>query len=69
MPAARDGRHDDARAILERVIDLSNDVGLLSEEYHVPSRPLIGNIPQALTHRRVFHTALGFSGSILPRGA
>jgi GH15 family glucan-1,4-alpha-glucosidase len=51
------------------VIDLSNDVGLLSEEYHVPSRPLIGNIPQALTHRRVFHTALGFSGSILPRGA
>ncbi len=44
------GRDDDAAALLERVIGLSNDVGLLSEEYDVRSRSLIGNIPQALTH-------------------
>jgi hypothetical protein len=31
--------------MLERVIGLSNDVGLLSEDYHVPTRQLIGNIP------------------------
>jgi GH15 family glucan-1,4-alpha-glucosidase len=66
---AKQGRHEDARAMLERVIGLSNDVGLLSEEYHVPSRRLIGNIPQALTHLGVVNTALGLSGSILRRGA
>ena len=32
------GRDEEAAALLERVIGLSNDVGLLSEEYHVPSR-------------------------------
>jgi hypothetical protein len=30
------------------VVGVANDVGLLSEEYHVPSRALIGNMPQAL---------------------
>jgi GH15 family glucan-1,4-alpha-glucosidase len=66
---AKQGRHEDARAMLERVIDLSNEVGLLSEEYHVPTRRLIGNIPQALTHLGVVNTALGLSGPILERGA
>lgn len=66
---AKQGRHDDARAMLERVIDLSNDVSLLSEEYHVPTRRLIGNIPQALTHLGVVNTALGLSGPTLRRGA
>ena len=66
---AKQGRCDDARAMLERVIGLSNDVGLLSEEYHVPTRRLIGNIPQALTHLGVVNTALGLSGPVLQRGA
>ena len=66
---AKQGRHDEARTILERVIGLSNEVGLLSEEYHVPTRRLIGNIPQALTHLGVINTALGLSGPILQRGA
>lgn len=62
------GRDDEAAAMLERVIGLSNDVGLLSEEYHVPSRRLIGNMPQALTHLAVVNTALFLSGSVLQRG-
>ncbi len=62
------GRDVEAAAMLERVIGLSNDVGLLSEEYHVPSRSLIGNIPQALTHLAVVNTALFLSGSVLQRG-
>ena len=66
---AKQGRHDEARTLLERVIGLSNEVGLLSEEYHVPTRRLIGNIPQALTHLGVINTALGLSGPILQRGA
>jgi GH15 family glucan-1,4-alpha-glucosidase len=62
------GRDDEAAAMLERIIGLSNDVGLLSEEYHVPSRSLVGNIPQALTHLAVVNTALFLSGSVLQRG-
>ncbi len=65
----KQGRDDEARAVLERVIGLSNDVGLLSEEYHVPTQRLIGNIPQALTHLGVVNTALSLSGPVLQRGA
>ena len=63
------GREDEAAAMLERVIGLSNDVGLLSEEYHVPTRQLIGNIPQSLTHLGVVNTALFLSGPVIERGA
>jgi GH15 family glucan-1,4-alpha-glucosidase len=65
----KQGRHDEARTMLERVIGVSNDVGLLSEEYHVPTRRLVGNIPQALTHLGVVNTALALSGPVLQRGA
>ena len=63
------GRDREARAMLERVIGLSNDVGLLSEEFHVPTQKLVGNIPQALTHLGVVNTALFLSGPVLQRGA
>ncbi len=62
------GRDDDARTVLERVISLSNDVGLLSEEYHVPTQRLIGNTPQALSHLGVVNTALFLSGPVIQRG-
>lgn len=62
------GRKDEARTLLNRVIGLANDVGLLSEEYHVPSRRLIGNVPQALTHLGVINSALFLSGPVLQRG-
>jgi GH15 family glucan-1,4-alpha-glucosidase len=61
------GRDEEAAVLLERVIGLSNDVGLLSEEYHVPSRSLAGNIPQALTHLGVVNTALFLSGPVVQR--
>ena len=61
------GRDDEAAALLERVIGLANDVGLLSEEYHVPSRSLIGNMPQALTHLALVNTALFLSGPVVQR--
>ena len=62
------GRKDEARALLERVLGISNDLGLLSEEYHVPSKRLLGNFPQALTHIGVVNTALGLCGPTLQRG-
>ena len=63
------GRREEAAAMLDRVIGLANDVGLLSEEYHVPTRRLIGNIPQALTHLAVVNSPLFQSGPVVQRGA
>lgn len=62
------GRHCEARTLFERVLGVANDLGLLSEEFHVPSRRQMGNFPQALTHISVINTALGLCGPILQRG-
>ncbi|MBW4092298.1 MAG: glycoside hydrolase family 15 protein [Proteobacteria bacterium] len=65
---AMQGNHDAAREIVERVLAIRNDVGLLSEEYNVPGRRLAGNFPQALTHLALVNTILGLSGPVLQRG-
>ena len=44
------GRLDDARMMIDRVVGLSNDLGLLSEEYSPSRRRMAGNFPQALSH-------------------
>ena len=66
---AMQGRREEAANMLDRVIGLSNDVGLLSEEFHVPTRRLIGNMPQALTHLGVVNSALFLSRPVVQRGA
>ncbi len=55
------GRVDEATAIFERLLGLTNDVGLLSEEYDVASRRMLGNFPQALSHVALVNTALNLS--------
>ena len=62
------GRLLEARALFERALGISNDVGLMTEEYHVPSRRMVGNFPQALTHVALINTALGLCGPVLQRG-
>lgn len=62
------GRLPEARVLFERVLSVSNDLGLLSEEFHVPSSRLMGNFPQALTHVAVVSTGLGLCGPLLQRG-
>ncbi|WP_158863509.1 glycoside hydrolase family 15 protein [Leifsonia sp. AG29] len=47
---AGSGRLDDARGLMDRLVALRNDVGMLSEEYDVKGRSHAGNTPQALTH-------------------
>ena len=64
---ALQGRHAEARLLFERVLDVGNDVGLLSEEYHVPSQQLMGNFPQALTHIAIVNTGLGLCGPVMQR--
>ncbi|MGX5653285.1 hypothetical protein ACWKWC_00750 [Geodermatophilus nigrescens] len=54
-------RHDDAEQVFTRLLDLRNDLGLLSEEYDVAARRQLGNTPQAFRgdRRRARHPVVG----------
>jgi GH15 family glucan-1,4-alpha-glucosidase len=54
---ALQGKLDDARELFERLLDLRNDIGLLSEEYDPVARRQLGNFPQAFTHLALVNTA------------
>ena len=51
------GRLDEARRLFERLLSLTNDVGLLAEEYDPAARRLLGNFPQAFSHVSLINTA------------
>jgi len=51
------GRADDAEVLFARLLDLSNDVGLLSEEYDLKRKRLVGNFPQAFSHIALVNAA------------
>ena len=51
------GREEEGRRLFKRLLDLCNDVGLLSEQYDVPSKRLVGNFPQAFSHIALINTA------------
>ena len=54
---ALNGRVGEARTLFERLVALSNDVGLLAEEYDVPRRRQVGNFPQAFSHLALIQAA------------
>ena len=54
---ALSGRRAEAEAWFERLLGLSNDVGLLPEEYDPRNGRMLGNFPQALTHIALINTA------------
>lgn len=54
-------RIDEARTLFERLLDLRNDVGLLSEEYDPRERRLLGNFPQAFSHLALVNSAHNLS--------
>ena len=51
------GRVDDAARLFERMLELRNDVGLLSEQYDADAKRLVGNFPQGFSHIGLVNTA------------
>ena len=57
------GRVDDATELMDRLCELPNDVGLLSEEYDTRGRRMAGNFPQAFSHLTLVQAALALRGA------
>jgi len=55
------GRHDDAVELFERLVEVTNDLGLVSEEYDPGAKRLLGNFPQAFTHLALVNSAFNLS--------
>jgi len=51
------GRREEGEALFERLLALTNDVGLLAEEYNIHEPHMLGNFPQALMHMALINTA------------
>ncbi|MFD9460927.1 glycoside hydrolase family 15 protein [Streptomyces sp. NPDC060027] len=56
------GRTREARELFERLVGLTNDVGLLSEEYDPVAGRQLGNFPQAFSHIGLVVSALSLFG-------
>jgi len=59
---ALQGRMEDAQALFDHLLLVSNDLGLFSEEYDPAARRLVGNFPQAYTHLSLIGAALALDG-------
>jgi GH15 family glucan-1,4-alpha-glucosidase len=60
------GRLDEAEALFDRLVGLTNDVGLLSEQYDPDAQRMLGNFPQAFSHVGLINTALILSSARRP---
>ena len=65
---ALQGRYDEGRELFERLLDLRNDVGLLSEEYDPASGRQLGNFPQAFSHLALVDAAIALGEGRAVRG-
>jgi GH15 family glucan-1,4-alpha-glucosidase len=60
------GRKEDAERLFKRLLELCNDVGLLSEEYDPAARQLLGNFPQAFSHIGLINSAFNLTRPLIP---
>jgi GH15 family glucan-1,4-alpha-glucosidase len=58
------GREKDARRLFERLLKLRNSVGLLSEEYDVKRKRMVGNFPQAFSHIALVNAAFDLEDGV-----
>ncbi len=57
------GRREEATTLMDRLVALTNDVGLLSEEYDMANRRMVGNFPQAFSHLALVTAAMNLARS------
>lgn len=58
---ARAGMLDKATKLMDRLVGLGNDLGLLSEEYDPVGGRMVGNFPQAFSHLALVGAALALA--------
>lgn len=56
------GRNREANALIDRLLGLRNDLGLLSEEYDTQTGRQVGNFPQAFSHLSLVESVLTLAG-------
>ena len=56
------GRREDAIELMDTLVGLANDVGLLAEEYDPTTKRLAGNFPQAFSHLGLVRAADAIDG-------
>jgi GH15 family glucan-1,4-alpha-glucosidase len=61
------GRIKESTELFERLLELRNDVGLLSEEWGVRAGRQLGNTPQAFSHFGLVTSALGLHQAMVRR--
>lgn len=60
------GEIANARSLLDRVVAVANDLGLMAEEFDAGAARQTGNFPQALTHIALINTAQNLSAAKKP---
>jgi hypothetical protein len=69
---AHAGRVDEAEGLLERLLSLANDVGLLAEEADPRTGEALGNFPQGFSHMALVLSCTNVSAArrgLIPGGA
>ncbi|MBM6621056.1 glycoside hydrolase family 15 protein [Micrococcaceae bacterium RIT802] len=59
---ARTGRTVEAKLLMDKLVGLANELGLLSEEYDSKDRRMAGNFPQAFSHLTLVRAADAMHG-------
>ena len=60
------GKHQQACDMFDRLLALTNDVGLLAEEYDPAGKRQLGNFPQAFSHLALINSALNLDSHAGP---